>query len=175
MAEPLFPQPAKLFTGLLYPTSDIYIESVSALVLVFGNIDLESSEIPFANTGYYREIGYPLFRRFVSFQKLIDRESIVSAKLTANKIELASSNSGKRKVNIDPGYMTLANVFLASCKDYSHRIYLRDGVYLESEYRYSSGEYLFWPWTYPDYMQKSYTDFFLDMRRIYAKELKIKT
>jgi len=54
---------------------------------------------------------------------------------------------------------------LATTKDYSHRIYVRDGIYEEVTlvYRRGSG-FEPWPWTYPDYRSETAKRFFLAVR-----------
>jgi hypothetical protein len=68
-----------------------------------------------------------------------------------------------RPVNIDPGYLMLGKLVLASTKDRAHRIYLRDGIYAEECLYYVAG----WqsrPWTYPDYQRADYQQFFDQVR-----------
>ncbi|MDQ7780666.1 MAG: DUF4416 family protein [Planctomycetota bacterium] len=69
-----------------------------------------------------------------------------------------------RRINLDPGYVTQAKVVLATAKDFSHRIYLRDGIYAEVTLKYGKGTFHPWPWTFPDYRQESYISFFNAMR-----------
>ena len=66
------------------------------------------------------------------------------------------SADGKRNVNIDPGYLTLANVILATTKGYSHRIYLGKGIYGEVTLLYKEKDKTFVPniFTYSDYQEK---------------------
>lgn len=171
MAEPMIPRKAKLFTGIIYNSEEILQAAEKSLTKKFGEIDYRSLHIPFTHTRYYDNIGGPLYRVFFSFRKLIPREKIADIKLFTNKLEKKVSGKEKRRINIDPGYLTLSNVFLASCKDYFHRVYIGKGVYLENEYRYVGKEYRFWEWTYPDYKKYEYLDFFYSIRNIYRKQL----
>jgi len=43
-----------------------------------------------------------------------------------NQIEEKLSNEWERTINLDPGYIGLSKLVLATTKDYSHRIYLKD-------------------------------------------------
>ena len=172
MAEPLYPSPAKLFTGILYREEKDRKAVQLAFEKSFGSVDCEAGPFPFQNTGYYDEIGTGLQKYFFSLRGPIEREKMPEIKLFSNRLEASLADDGRRRVNIDPGYLTLSNVFLASCKDYYHRVYLGRGVYLENEYRYNSGSYDFWPWTYPDYKQQSYLNFFYKLRSLYHKQLK---
>ena len=80
----------------------------------------------------------------------------------------------KRPINIDPGYMNESRLILASTKDFSHRIYLRDGIYAEVTLNYRRGRYESFPWTFPDYKSSDYQNFFLTVRELYVKKLKRK-
>jgi hypothetical protein len=109
---------------------------------------------------------------FYSFKKLIRREEIVAIKLYTNKLETRLSPKGLRSINIDPGYLTLSNVFLATCKEYFHRTYLSRGVFLENEYHYIAKKFQPWDWTYPDYRKPEYLYFFHEIRRIYYIQIR---
>jgi hypothetical protein len=122
-------------------------------------------------------MGEGLYRGFVAFEKLIDPERLAEIKIATNDIEAriaeavhngAEPWAGKtpppvRPVNLDPGYLTLAKLILASMKDFSHRIYLRGGVYAEITLQYRNGWQAL-PWTFPDYASGRY-DAFLHQAR----------
>ncbi len=54
-------------------------------------------------------------------------------------------------MNIDPGYLSPAHLILATGKGYTHRPYLRDGIYADVTLVYRDGAFHSLPWTYPDY------------------------
>ena len=172
MAEPTFPDPAKLFIGILFNNNEILESLKATLQRTYGSIDYQSNIIPFTHTEYYTSIGNHLNKILFSFDKLINREAIIDIKLFANEQEKKHSSHNNREINIDPGYMTASNVFLASCKDFYHRVYVGKGVYIENEYRYTNKNYTFWEWTYPDYKKDEYLEFFFTMRKIYMNQLK---
>jgi hypothetical protein len=176
MAEPALPPKVKLFIGIIYESEEILLKAETILIKKYGQIDFKTIRIPFTNTEYYQYMGTNLFKVFLSFEKLIKREKIVKIKLFTSRLEnrLSRSRKEKRKINIDPGYMTLSNVFLASCKDYFHRVYLGKGVYLENEYKYVEKRFQPWEWTYPDYKKQEYLSFFYNIRRIYHNQLRKK-
>ncbi len=171
MAEPVIPSKAKLFIGILTAYEDYSYFTETWLEKKFGIIDFKTPNIPFVHTEYYNSIGSGLFKVLISFKKLIPREKIVSIKLYTNRLEKKIHNE-KRKINIDPGYLTLSNVYLASCKEYFHRIYIDKGVYLENELKYVEKRYQPWDWTYPDYKKPEYMDFFYNIRKIYYSQIK---
>lgn len=172
MSEPTIPQKAKLFIGILFSSEEILAEVEKILLKKFGEIDFRTKKIPFVHAKYYGDMGRAQFKAILSYRSLIRREDIVEIKLYTNKLEKQFSEKKTRKVNIDPGYLTLSNVYLATCKDFFHRTYLRKGVYLENEYRYVDRRYQPWEWTYPDYQKTEYLYFFHEVRRIYHNQLR---
>jgi len=105
---------------------------------------------------YYRdEMGSPLRRSFIFFRQAIDAGRLADIKLITNDIECRLSTSGKRNINLDPGYLTLAKVVLASTKNYSHRIYIGKGIYAEITLIFREGEYRPHLFTYADYASET--------------------
>lgn len=172
MAQPKIPQKAKLFIGMLTARDDTLFTTIHLLKKKYGAIDLQSEAIPFSSTEYYSTIGKNLYKVFISFEKLIPRDNIAGIKLYTTKVENKFIKNDNRTINIDPGYLTLSNVFLASCKDFFHRVYVGKGIYVENEYRYVAKRYQPWEWTYPDYRKKEYIQFFETLRSIYHEQLK---
>ncbi|HPJ37094.1 MAG TPA: DUF4416 family protein [Spirochaetota bacterium] len=172
MSSPTIPPRAKLFTGIITNSDELLSRAEKVLIKKYGPVDFRTLKIPFTHTDYYKSIGTNLFKTFFSFEKLIKREHIVDIKLFTNKLEDKISRGEKRKINIDPGYLTLSNVYLASCKEYFHRTYLAKGIYLENEYRYVAKQFEFWDWTYPDYRKHEYLSFFYNIRKIYYNQIR---
>jgi hypothetical protein len=136
-------------------------------------VDFISSLIPFDYTKYYeREMGSSLLRRFISFDTLIKPETLPDIKLITNRIEEHFSKEGKRNVNIDPGYLSQAQLILATGKAYTHRPYLRDGIYADLTllYRHNTFEPL--QWTYPDYGGEEIREMLQVIRKKYLIQLK---
>ena len=77
-----------------------------------------------------------------------------------------------RPINLDPGYLASSKLVLASTKDYSHRTYLKKGIYAEVTLKYAKGAFEPLPWTFPDYRSKGYIDFFTETRTLYMKKLR---
>jgi hypothetical protein len=149
----------------------------TALEQQFGPIDLKSQNWPFDLTDYYTpEMGPNLTRRFVSFENLIDPDRLAQAKITTNTIEeqltkqFRNQNSG-RIVNLDAGYLTLSQFVLATTKNYSHRLYIGQGIWAEITLRYQKGKYIKWEWTYPDYADGRYNDFLIRVREKLKSQL----
>ena len=68
--------------------------------------------------------------------------------------------------------MLSSKIILASCKDFSHRIYLGDGVYGEITLQYTKGGFQILPWTFPDYRKEEYHVFFDNLRRRYMEQVR---
>jgi hypothetical protein len=69
-----------------------------------------------------------------------------------------------RPVNIDPGYVDLGKLVLATTKDRAHRIYLQHGIYAEVTLQYAREAWQVSPWTYPDYREPRYHAFLSAVR-----------
>jgi len=139
----------------------------------FGSVDMVSSWMPFDYTSYYEpEMGTPLFRRLLTYKKLINQEELPEIKLATNHLELSVAQSGSRRVNIDPGYLLYERFVLASGKNFSHRIYIGSGIYADLTLIYQRGGFKKLPWTYPDYADKPMLEFLTRIRHKYTVDLK---
>jgi hypothetical protein len=139
----------------------------------FGSVDWVSEILPFDRTRYYeREMGWPLYRRFISFVKLIMPESIADIKLITNELEKAHLDKEKRTINIDPGYLTLERLVLATGKNYSHRVYLSKGIYADLTLIFHHGTFKPLSWTYPDYADERAISLFNRLRSEYLQRLR---
>ncbi len=141
---------------------------------VFGRVDALSQRFPFDQTEYYREeMGSPLFRWFITFTKLISMTALPEIKLATNDLEEKYSiPEGKRRMNIDPGYFCQAHVVLATTKGYTHRPYLRDGIYADLTLIFRDKSFRPLEWTYPDYRQEAIILLFNQFRKRYLEDLK---
>lgn len=167
------PGRVKLFCGIIYFDEEIKQKSFTALEKKLGKIDLTSDVITFDFSNYYNsEMGNILKRFWISFEKLISVDMLAEIKVFTNFIENSFALDGKRQINIDPGYISLANVILATTKNYSHRIYISSGIYAEVTMIYKRGGFVKLPWTYPDYLSKTATEFLLKVRSCLMKQLK---
>lgn len=165
-------EPAKLIIGMFSNKTNLFEKVKKILEEKFGPVDFVSEVLPFNKTNYYeKEMGKDLKRIFYSFQRLISPESLVEIKIFTNQIEEKFSEGGKRRVNIDPGYLTLSKLVLASTKDYSHRIYLKEGIYAEVTLRFEKGTFIPYEYTYPDYRTPEYLHIFNQIRQIYLNQV----
>jgi hypothetical protein len=166
-------KPVKLIIGFIFKEESALDKVKPILQTRFGKIDFESQTLPFNHTNYYeKEFGKDLKRRFISFNKLIIPSDLPEIKIYTNRIERKLSKGSSRLINIDPGYLDLAKLVLASTKDYKHRIYLNQGIYAEVTLYYENKSYRPWEWTYPDYKSDAYIAIFNQIRDIYAGQIK---
>ena len=171
------PAKAKVVMGILAKDAQS-VESVRATLRErFGEEDLNLPPFPFTFTNYYKEeIGETPVRAFFSYQTLVERTEIVDIKLWTNDLELsiaeAAGTPGLRPVNLDPGYMTLGQFFLASTKDQRQRVYIGKGIYVEPTLYFQDGHFHPFEWTYRDYQSETYINYLEDVRKKLAVQLK---
>lgn len=168
------PEPAKLFISLIALKNDIFHQGLQELQLAFGKMDMISPRFNFDYTDYYtEEMGKPLFRHFITFERLIFIPTLPDIKQMTNRIEEKfSTPNGKRRINIDPGYICLEHVILATTKRYSHRPYLRDGIYADLTLIYRNQSFQPLGWTYPDYRSPEVITLFNRFRKKYQNDLR---
>ncbi|MFO0838238.1 MAG: DUF4416 family protein [Phycisphaerae bacterium] len=175
MGKPRIAQPVKLFCGLLGSDPDLLRRARQVLVRRYGPTDAESPLWPFDQTDYYlAEMGPDVQRQFLAFERPIRPEDLSEIKLVTNALELeiaeqAQSPDIPRPVNIDPGYLDLGKLVLATTKDRAHRVYLGAGIYAEVTLQFFDGVWQVQPWTYPDYRLPSCHAFF-DQARTRLRE-----
>lgn len=173
MSQPQAPQPAKLVIGIFLKEKDLAHSLTEKLEAFFGGVDIVSPWFDFNFTDYYtREMGRPLFRRMFSFKKLIAQEDLSPIKLQTNQLEHSFEHEGRRRVNIDPGYLLKERFVLATGKNFSHRIYLSKGIYADLTLIYQKGDFHSLPWTYPDYAHKQMQGYLKQVRERYGDDLK---
>lgn len=167
------PLPVKLIASLLTGELTLLDPVREALVLAWGAIDFASDLLPFDHTDYYAaEFGPGLQRQLVTFEPLIPPERLSLVKHRANELEDTFAREGRRRVNIDPGYVSLNKLVLASTKNHAHRLYLGQGIYGEVTLAYQRGRFRPWPWTYPDYASERYCALFDAVRARYKAQLR---
>jgi len=171
--NPSEPIPVKLFCGVLYSDELLLNDARLLLVEKYGEIDHQSDQFNFEISEYYRpEMGWPIYRTFWSFYRLINPNEIARVKIECNKIEDQLAITGNRKVNLDPGYMDYDKIVLASAKYNGQKIYLNHGIYADLTLRYEKGKYYPFPWSFPDFKTGQYSQTFLRIREIYKAQLK---
>lgn len=161
MGVPHPPEKSFLFVAVLFSLRDKLSSALTLLEERFGSILFVSPELAWDHSNYYeKELGKPIIRQFIFFQDFFDPLTLPEAKLETNAIETIYKENGKRSINLDPGYVMLSRVVLASAKDYSHRLYLGKGIYGEIALYYKDNRYNPLPYTYHDYKDPVCLDIF---------------
>ena len=162
-----------LFAGILSQGNENLLKALDMLGAQIGAIEEQTPVVPFTYTSYYEgEMGKDLLRTFILFESPVERESLSEIKLTTNAIEESFALRGKRTVNIDPGYIALEHVILATTKGYAHRVHLKNGIYADLTLMYRNGTYGPLEWTYPDYAEANTISLFNQWREHYKKVMK---
>ncbi len=142
------------------------------LKTVFGEAEFISEEIEFKETHYYdEELGTPIKRRILSFSKLISPEELVELKLFTYQLEQKYLRDNKRLFNLDPGILSYERLVLATFKEFTHRIYLRDGVWADLTLIFKNKKWVSLPWTYPDYKGETIQKILYEIRKRYKKKM----
>ncbi|MEW6334191.1 MAG: DUF4416 family protein [Thermodesulfobacteriota bacterium] len=173
MSEAQPAEAVKLIASLFAGEGLLLGEALRALTQRYGRADFVSAPMPFAFTEYYRrEFGEPLIRRLVAFERLVRPEGLPDVKTWTNALERGLAIEGRRRVNIDPGYIAKAHLILATGKGYSHRPYLRDGIYADLTLIYRNHAFHPLPWTYPDYAGAELIGMLTRIRERYGLQLR---
>ncbi len=174
MSRPREPQPVKLIMSILGADMQAADQLIERLRHTFGDTDYVSESLKFDFTDYYEpEMGTGLQRRLVSFATLIMPDELPAIKLATNALEDDFAGpDGKRNLNIDPGYIALCHLILATGKAFTHRPYLRAGIYADMTLVYRAGRFQTLEWTFPDYGSEEMLKILTMLRERYFEQLK---
>jgi hypothetical protein len=170
MAEACKSPAVKFICGMISGEVALFSRAIEALSAALGPVEALGEVVDFDFTHYYdAQMGSPLYRRFVSFAGPHRPDFLAEAKIRTNAIEaeFAAARCGAgpaRPINLDVGYVELPKLILASMKNFSHRIYLRDGVYAEITLMFRHGRWEPLPWTFPDFRSGRYDAFLSSVR-----------
>ncbi len=163
--------PVRLICALCYREESDRTSAAARLEQAWGPISAWTAPFPFSHTTYYQaEMGEGLYKSYSAFERLIEPMEIVAIKLATNEIEADLASDGRRRINIDPGYIEAAKLVLATTKNFSHRIYLGEGIYGDVQLFWREGRFQSNPWTYADYQEPLSLEFFTAIRQAYMKE-----
>ncbi len=174
MSIPYEPQPAKFILSILSADwKSFWPQLQNELEDKLGKIDYLSPEIPFTQTTYYNaEMGFPIFRRLLGFENLRTMQHLPQIKLWTNTIENHFTVNGNRTFNLDPGYLTLERLVLATGKNFTHRVYLEQGIWADLTLIFHKGNWTNLPWTFPDYATLEIQNHLTRIRTLYHAQIK---
>ena len=174
MSIPKKPEPVKLVASILSAEERLFQSAIQELSVAFGAVEFSTEPQPFKYTRYYcEEMGNDIQRGFIAFATLVPRDRLAEIKIWTNGLEESYRiPGGGRRLNIDPGFLTLDNLILATGKNYAHRVYLSKGIFADLTLLYKKGSFHPLPWTYPDYAEEATIRMFNDIRRRYLEQLR---
>jgi len=125
-------------------------------------------------THYYdEEMGAEIAKYFYFARCLREVEGAEQWKRWSDEQEAKyRSSGGSRRLNLDPGYLTLSKLVLFSTKGFAHRIYIRDRIFGEVTLQYRHKEFHTLPWTYRDYSSPEGLAFWYQAREVLEHLLK---
>lgn len=165
MGTPRDKDPVVRIAALLSPGGEDPGPFLAEIEELWGPRRAVSGPLSFRFTRFYeKEMGPGLARRFIAFADPVPADGLRAWKIESNALEARHAVRGARRLNVDPGYLDLGTVAVASVKDASYRVYLGEGIYAQPMLRFEAGSFRAWPWTYPDYAMPEAIDFFNAVR-----------
>ncbi len=174
MSELFKAGPVFFFASFLYKDNfdltflkNLFLEKCSAPFLEF-----EHEFCPMKNF-YSKEMGEVenLKRVVILSTELKDRTCSVELKKWSTDVENKYSLNGKRQINFDIGYVSLEQLILLTGKNFVHRIYLDQGVYVDLNLIFEQNNFKALPWTYPDYQHPDFIEFFQFSRNLLLQKI----
>lgn len=168
------PPKVKPFAAIFAAERALIVEGLLGLSSILGSEpDILSPEFPVIETAYYEEeMGGGLLKVYASWPGLISPEHLVDIKLAAMAWERQNSPEGRRRVNLDPGYIFSGGLVLSTGKFRGHRLPLGRGIWGELTLNYHQGQFMSFPWTYLDYQRPDVQVWLMMMRQSYMTALK---
>lgn len=168
MAQASQPPRVKMICGMIAANAGLLDEAAAELAQLLGRVDFASDTMTFDRTHYYSDqMGSTLLRRLVSFEPLHRADELPGVKVATNAIEQQFAQRHRfvmRPINLDPGYLEPSKLVLASMKNFSHRIYLGQGVFGEVTLLFHKEGWETLGWTFPDYARGEYFPFLTAVR-----------
>jgi hypothetical protein len=170
MAQPTLPAPALLILAAFSRHDGALDWSRRRAIEAFGPPLMESPPFAFDDTSFYRStMGSQLKKIFFAFDNRFNLDNMAQVKLMTNRWEEdyaeANEHVEPRPLNLDPGYLHVGKLVLASTKGHAHRIYLCKGIHAEVTLVYRHGRWqAAGQWTFEDYRRDDYHRFFTQCR-----------
>ena len=158
------------FFALMFSERELYDLAINRIREKYGEIMGVGPIFKVSDfTDYYeKEFGKDLQKQFFVMKEPVDLQNFARVKIWSNELETetAKSDSGRlvRTIDLDPGYLEPSKLVLYSTKNFSHRVFVTDGIFGEVTMIYEHGKFKFLPWTYPDYSSDENVKFLMVMR-----------
>lgn len=180
MGKSIYPAEAKAILFLLTNQIELAQKVIAHFEPILGPVEIQSAWHPFDQSNYYeKELGKNLKRCLVGFKNIFEPHRLVELKELTTRLEHPSplpsptrgEGEGKRVINVDPGYVDLFKVVLASGKGGGQKVALAKEVHAYTLLRYEKGEWYPFEWTYPDFKEPTYHKDLLEIRKRLKREL----
>jgi hypothetical protein len=174
MGRPATPTPAALIIGVIRSPDQELAPALRALEPVLGPLAQPGPRWPFSWSDYYTgEMGSGLERCFLRAVQPVPREVLAEVKRWTNRIERRlAAPDGRRRINLDPGLLSLESFSLATTKAQPQRIYLDGGIWAEVSLLFRNGRFEPLPWTYPDYRSEPVRRLLAELRQQHKRNLR---
>ncbi len=164
--------PVKLYISLIYREEPARTEAKELMIRRWGAIESESDPVPYNPPDKLKEeMGIPLFRTFISFQRLIDPGEISLVKMGCIGLEERLRHQGKRLVNLDPGYVDSSKAIITTTHGGPAKLYHSAGIYLDMVLLFPKGKCQALPWSLPDFKAQTYDETFQALHTVYKTQL----
>jgi hypothetical protein len=151
--------------GVLAASPVLLAEAQAAIAAAVAPVALASTPQRWTRSTYYTaEMGPELWRQYLACDAVMAPEDLGDLKRLTGALEGRWRGPRGRAVNLDPGYLDLLRVVLASTKDAAHRVAIGPGLWGEATLHFVNGTFAPWRYTYPDYASADACAFFNDVR-----------
>ena len=152
---------AKLIVAVMYSDNHLLKAAIKKLGKKFGEAESESKEYPFNFTDYYaEEFGDNLLKKFLCFGRNISKEDLPEVKKFTNNLEKLFAAGGKRRINIDPGYIDSKELVMASNKTASFKQSIAENIFAHRLLEFNGKEAVIFRHTFADYKTDENKNFF---------------
>ncbi len=129
-----------------------------------GPVLLQSAWFPFHYSRYYEEeMGPKLERCFVGFKNNFPPEKLPELKYLSIALEKKTERDNHRTINIDPGYIDLYKLVLATGKGGGKKVALTGDVFAHTFLCFEKKKWVSFEGTFPDFKETHYHE---DLRKI---------
>lgn len=185
------PPPSVRFAAVFSHSPEVLARVWPRLEAAWGPLAVLGTAFHFVESEYYLKTMCPgttqLFKQLAVFAEPYDPGHLSQDKLQSNRWEeewgeewgwgesLVDSgvvaDRSLRLVNIDPGYMSMTKLVLASTKNREHRLYLQSGIYAEVTLAYRDQRWQAFPWTYADYQRPDVLEYLARAREWFTRKV----
>ena len=148
----------------MYSNKSLLKEIQDILINKFGEVE-DTISYDFNFTDYYEEeMGKNLKKDIIVFKQEIQTKQLAGIKEYTNQLENKYRAEEKRRINIDPGYLTKEELILASNKKSPYKIEISDNIYAHLTLKFENNKCRITYRTYPDFKMEKIQRFLLKIK-----------